>query len=723
MKRMLALLLSVMLVLTCVPVFAETAESALPQVGEVIHGFEVVEVTSFPLINADVVAFVHQKTGAELLYLANDDTNRVFEITFKTPAESDMGVPHVFEHATLGGSEKYPSKELFFNLSYQTYNTYMNAATYSHMTTYPVASLSEDQLFMYADFYVDSCFHPMIHSDVSIFEEECWRYSMDSAESDLTISGTVYSEMQGAYTLASAAYQNWAKTMFPGSTAANSSGGVPSEIPNMTWEDVKSFHDAYYHPSNSLTCLYGSYENYARFLELLDGYFSAYEKADIVIADANYAPISGDVTATFEYPVEASSNTDKSGRIYYGFRIDGADEATINALDMLSTLLGSSSFPVVTALKETLPHATVGCGITLDTPVPTIVFYADGVNAEDAEIFRTTIDNALAQIAVDGFDADAVDAVAAAFRMDIMLVSESSSLGVDMIPNIAYYWASTDDWHDYMDYIASLDGFVALNANGTFTALVDQYLVKNENTAMATTIPVAGLKEQNDAALAAALAEKKAAMTDEEIAAIVAQTAALAQPAENTAAQYVSQLQVVTVDSLPEELRIYNYTDVTGEDGVRRIDVQANVDGVGQAMVLLNVSDMPQELLHWFQLYTDLLCEVDTNAHTRQELASLSTRYLYDGVVKVSMPFDGQTNMYLRAAWIAADEDMQAAYDLIYEILFGSQFTDPQRVLEAVTARKTALKSSLTSNIYASQLYRAQSISNPSTRAYTHDRY
>ena len=724
MKRMLALLLSVLLVVTSLPVLAETAEAAaetaLPQVGEVVHGFEVVEVTEFPLINADVVAFVHQKTGAELLYLANDDTNRVFEITFKTPAESDMGVPHVFEHATLGGSEKYPSKELFFNLSYQTYNTYMNAATYSHMTTYPVASLSEDQLFMYADFYTDSCFHPMIHTDESIFTEECWRYSLDSAESDLTLAGTVYSEMQGAYTLASASYQNWAKTMFPGSTAANSSGGVPSEIPNMTWEDVKSFHDAYYHPSNSLTCLYGSYENYARFLELLDGYFAAYEQADIVIADAGYTPISGDMTATFEYPVEASSDTTNGGRVYYGFRIDGADEATVNALDMLSTLLGASSFPVVTALKEALPHASFGCGITLDTPVPTIVFYADGVNAEDAEIFRTTVDGALEDILADGLNTEAVDAVIAAFRMDILLVPESATLGVDMIPNIAYYWASTGDWHDYMNYIASLDQFAALNEDGTFLNLIDQYLVKNENTALAITLPVAGLKEQNDAALAAELAAIKAAMTDEEIAAIVAETAALAQPAESSAAQYVSQLQIVTVESLPEEMRVYDYTDVTGEDGVRRIDVEANVDGVGQAMVLLNVSDLPQELLHWYQLYIDLLCEVDTSAHTRQELASLTTRYLYDGVIKASMPYDGQTDMFLRAAWIAADEDMQAAYDLVYEILFDSQFTDAQRIAEAVTARKTALKSSLTANIYASQLYRAQSISNAGTRVYTY---
>ena len=719
MKRILALLL--VLLISCIPVFAEdAAPAALPQVGEIVQGFEVKEVTTFPLLNSDVVYFVHQKTGAELLYLANEDTNRVFELTFKTPAESDKGVPHVFEHATLGGSEKYPSKDLFFNLSYQTYNTYMNAGTYSHMTTYPVASLSEEQLLKYADFYTDSCFHPLIHTDESIFTEEAWRYAMDSAESDLTIAGTVYSEMQGSYTIASAAYQQFAKTMFPGSTAANSSGGVPSEIPSMTWEDVKAFHDAYYHPSNSLACLYGSFENYERFLALLDGYYSAYEKADIVIADAAYAPISGDVTAAYQYPVEASSNTEKGSRIYYGFRVDGANADTVNAIDMLTTLLGSPSFPVIQALKEALPTATCSCSLTLDTPEPAIVFFAEGVDEADTETFRTTIDTALAKILETGLDKEAVDAVIASFRLETMLVSESASLGVDMIPNIAYYWASTGDWHGFLNYIASLDNFAALNANGTFVSLVDKHLVNNANTALSVTSPVAGLKEEQDAALADELDKIKAGMTAEEIAAIVANTQALAQPGESTAAEYVAQLQVVTVDSLPEEMRIYDYTDVTGEDGVRRIDVEAGVDGIGQAMVLLNVSDLPAEYLHWFQLYTDLLCEVDTSTHTRQQLASLVTRYLYSGVIKASMPYDGQTDMFLRAAWIAADEDMQPAYDLIAELLFDSQFTDAQRVLEAVSARKSSLKTSLTQGIYASQLYRAQSVSDAGTRVYTY---
>ncbi len=719
MKKWLSMLLALAMLMTTLPL-ALAEEAAAPQVGDVIHGFEVVEVGKFPLINADLTYFVHQKTGAALLYLANDDTNRVFDLTFRTPAESDMGVPHVFEHATLGGSEKYPSRDLFFNLSYQTYNTYMNAATYSHMTTYPVASLSEEQLYLYADYYTDSCFNPMIHQDEGIFTEEAWRYAMDSADSDLTIAGTVYSEMQGSYTIDSAAYQFYLDVMFPGSNASHASGGVPSEIPNMTWKDVTDYHTNYYHPSNSMAFLYGSFENYERFLQLLDGYYAAYEKKDIVIADAGYTPIAEAQAQTFQFPMEASSATDKQARIFYGFRLDGLDEATLNSIDLLVTLLGSPSFPVIQKLKEMLPTATVGCSLTLDTPVPTIVFTATGVDEADAPVFRDAISAGMQEILEKGFDKDAVDAIIAAFNMDIKLITESSTLGVDMIPNIAYYWASTGDWKGYMDYIAYLDNFASLAEDGTFVTLMDKYLVQNAVTAMVVTVPAPGMKEQQDAALAEKLAGIKAEMTEDEIAAIVESTAALSQQGESTAAEYVRQLQAVTVASLPEELRVYDYTDVTGEDGVRRIDVAANVDGVGQAMVLLNASSIPQDGLHWFQLYTDLLCEVDTTKHDRAQLSALATRYLYDGVIKVSMPYEGKTDLYLRAAWIAADEDMQAAYDFVYELLFETQFTDAQRVKELVSAKKNNLKNSITQGVYQSQLSRAQSIASESTRLYTY---
>lgn len=100
-------------------------------------GFVLMEQSQFTLVNAAATLYEHEKTGALVLLLENEDTNRTFDISFRTPALNDTGVPHVFEHATLGGSKKYPSKSLFFNLSHQTYNTYMNAMTTDIMTPIP----------------------------------------------------------------------------------------------------------------------------------------------------------------------------------------------------------------------------------------------------------------------------------------------------------------------------------------------------------------------------------------------------------------------------------------------------------------------------------------------------------------------------------------------------------------------------------------------------------
>lgn len=46
-------------------------------------------------MNAEVVRFMHWKTGAELYYIVNDDTNRVFDLTFRTDAPDNTGIPHV----------------------------------------------------------------------------------------------------------------------------------------------------------------------------------------------------------------------------------------------------------------------------------------------------------------------------------------------------------------------------------------------------------------------------------------------------------------------------------------------------------------------------------------------------------------------------------------------------------------------------------------------------
>ena len=82
MKRLLSLFLVLTLLLGTLSVLAEpapadAAEAAgLPAAGDVVEGFEVKALRPFEMIGATLVSFEHQKTGARLLYIANEDTSK-----------------------------------------------------------------------------------------------------------------------------------------------------------------------------------------------------------------------------------------------------------------------------------------------------------------------------------------------------------------------------------------------------------------------------------------------------------------------------------------------------------------------------------------------------------------------------------------------------------------------------------------------------------------------
>lgn len=706
-KKILAIALAILVI--CTSVFAQSISEAKhdPTVGMTVNGFVVDEISDFDMLGATVYEFQHLKTGATVLYVANEDTNRTFDIIFRTPTETDSGIPHVFEHSTLDGSEKYPSKALWFNVSYQTYNTYMNASTYPFMTQYPVASLSEDQLYTLTDFYLDSVFNPLVMTDKSIFDEEAWRFELESADDELTLNGTVYSEMLGATTRERKAGKNFDREIFPNSYAANDSGGNPDVIPEMTWDQIQDYHDKYYHPSNSLTILYGKFDNWKGYLELLDSYFSTYDKKEFDLTDYGYTPITGPVVAEYDFPVEASSDTEHSATVYYGFVCKDIDQDTMNKIDLMTTLAGDTSSVLMENLRNALPYGSFNVYIDFGGPETIVKFIANTVNAEDAETFKAIVDESMAQIAQGGFNPTAVDSIVAAYKLDIMLSGESSSVGVDMMPNLAYYWAGTGYLYGYQDFIDSIDNFQQWNDDGTFKNVISKYIINNDLNALVTTKAVAGLKEQKDAELAARLAEIKANMSDEEIAAIVKATTEPEEEEVDTAAM-VKQIKVVDVDSLPEEARIYDIQDETGTDGIRRIWADADVSDVGYAGFLLDASGLTQDQIHFFKLYTALLGNLDTEEHTRVEISSLMTRYLYDGTIRMSLIEDDNTKEMtprLRAGFIAMDEDMQAAYDLVHELLFDTVF-DAAKVKDQVASFKTALKSTITNQSYNIILYR-----------------
>ena len=718
MKKLLSLFLILGMLLTLCPFsLAEEDTAEIPAVGQTVEGFTVKERRPFPMLGAEVTLFEHDRTGARLMYLANNDTNRMFDLTFLTRAIDNTGLPHVFEHATLNGSEKYPSTDLFFNLMYQTYNTYLNASTGALFTTYPMASLSEAQLLKYADFYTDSCLHPQILEKESIYREEAWRYRLENEEGDLTIEGTVYSEMLAALNIQSMSYTNLLRTAFPGSTIGNVFGGDPAFIPDMTWEDLKAYHDYYYHPSNSIAFLYGRFEDYTAFLALLNEAYEPYERKEVVLDDPGYQPLTGTVEKSFTFPAEAGSATENVSYIYYGAYCQGLgmDEETAFVLNTLTDILNADGSPLMQKLKKALPAGSFACSMEINGPAPGVMVIAQNVNPEDAKRFQSVVDEAFGEIAEKGFSQDLVDAVMNSLSLTGKLSCEDPNAGVDVVVGqMAVWYAASGNPFYYLDYVDSMKKMNQWNLDGVYADTVQRCWLNNEIKALATTSPEPGAKESQEAAEAQRLAAVKAAMTEEEIHTLVEQTNA--EKKEEDTSRYVAQLQAVSAGSLPEEQRYYPLQDETGEDGVRRLTAQVDVDDVGMTLLLFDALGLPQDDLHWFALYTSLIGKMDTSAHTREELAALMDRYLYNCDIRFSIPNTFGTkeyHPYLRAGWIAADEDLATGYELIGELLFDTQFNDAETLSGLISQKKASLRSEITQQPFQALLYRGLGAKEP----------
>ena len=725
MKRILSLFLVLALAVSTLPALAEpapadAAEAAgLPAVGDVVEGFEAKEIRPFDMIGATMVSFEHQKTGAKLLYIANEDTNRAFQLTFLTRPIDNTGLPHVFEHSTLSGSEKYPSKSLFFNLLYQSYTTFVNAYTADYMTSYPVGSLSEAQLLAMADLYTDSCLHPMIMTDESIYRTEAWRYEMADMDSPLTLNGTVYSEMTGALTLQRSATDNARTATFPGSVAAYNSGGIPRYIPDMTWDALKEYHNRFYHPSNCLAFLYGSFEDYTAFLKLLNEAFAPYEKQDFSFIDSGYTRITEPVVTSVPYAVaEGTDTTNQSTVNYYilcpGLRENKEEQRIVDHADLMLTTTGS---PLMENLKKAFPAGSFTCSREPAGPDDAVLFTANNVNKDDAETFRKIVNDSLKQIVQDGFDPVQVDATATRQLLTGKLIMEGGSPIQGVVGEICDSYAQTGNPFEYCEKMEAQAHIQEENDKGLLTAAIEKWLADPALYTLTTTYPEPGLKEKQDAALAEKLAEIKAGMTEEEKQAII--DATNTKPAEEDTSEMVASLTAVTVADLPEEVREIRYTDETGADGVRRMNMTANVDEVGLIDLFLDARGLSQEDLQYARLFSQLLGQLDTDAHTKEELALLMGRYLTGGSYKI-MSFDtadrNDVTAYLAAEWIALDKDLAAGYDLVKETLFHTQFTDIPALTEKISALKSSVRSTISAAPFMVVTTRQAGIDDPQSR-------
>lgn len=87
--------------------------------------------------------------------------------------------------------------------------------------------------------------------------------------------------MKGVYSSADSANMRVVqRALFPDNTYSVDSGGDPTVIPELSYDEFKNFHSRYYHPSNARFWFYGDDDPVER-LRILDGYLSEFDAKSV----------------------------------------------------------------------------------------------------------------------------------------------------------------------------------------------------------------------------------------------------------------------------------------------------------------------------------------------------------------------------------------------------------------------------------------------------------
>lgn len=691
MKRLLAFLLSLLILLnlaacaktgTTPPTVSDSAESALPAVGDKMEGFTVTAVEPFDMLSADLVYLEHDATGAQFLWIANDDTNRSFTINFKTKYDNDKGVPHVFEHAALSGSQKYPDPSLFFSFMSSTYHTYLNAGTYTDHTIYPCASMSEAQLLKFADYYLAGVFHPLVVSDPHAMMREAYRYELDDVDGQMSLTGVVYSEMLGSYYNSSAVYQLM-KLLQPGSWQGTCTGGKPGVIETMTHQDLIDYHNTYYQPSNSVIILYGDVDP-VPFLKLLnEEYFRGAGRTEADFSDPNYQPFTGFSEVYETVPAAADSTPERD--IYYAIRLDGLTEEACVILEQLTgTVLSSPSSPLFKLCMERYPESSFGSEFWRSSNFTGILFHLNKAPTDlSGADFSAAIQEGVATILREGIDPELLRSTVKNSRISLAKARENSNCGVDTSESLLIEYAYSNDLSAYprkMDMIQNqLEGWVD---DGTVERLFTRFLENPENTRGIVLDSVPGALEEEMQRLNEATAQKQAAMTLEEKQALVEKTQEYNQWLSQEEENMLDQLQAVSVAQLPEEVTSPQ-VDETRIDGIRVITSPVEDSELVSVSLLFDTGMVPAEDVPKLPFLSGLLGAIRTDGHTSDEMNHLCSQYGM-GMSANYLEKASDSQFYapvFKVSFLCLKEDANAALELAQEILTTSRFDESDLIL------------------------------------------
>lgn len=657
---------------------------------------------------SDLSLWVH-KTGARVVFIKNDDKHRAFTAAFCTPPENSRGIPHIVEHSVFCGSKKYPLKDPFVQLMKGSLNTFLNAITYSDMTLFPVASTNKKDFDNLTDVYLDAIFNPAILNEPAIFGQEGWHYEYDS-DNNLQYNGVVFNEMRGLSNDCDFLHNNAIlQSLFEDTCYNYVSGGLPCDIINASYKEMKDFYCSHYHPANCILIMYGDNDIEEK-LEYFDkNYLSKYSYIANDIKKTYHIdmqkPHKNTVRLEKVYPIDDESYLDNG----YCFSYNIVYSDNHNLLDFITMIVinhclcsAQGSYIKEALIKEGIGELTDGIINTkLRQPIFSIMCY--NCHEDDEKMFFKTIEDTLENVVKKGIDKDRLHSVIKSYdfhsREDS---SDYTSKGIYMaeqlLDTLLYY---EDNPLEILDVTKAIDFLKEMADTDYFERFIEDRLINNTFKSNVVMKPVAdAIDAENDYITDKALAYYNSCNKDELDLAIKKQLEFQKTPDSEEA---LSLIKTLTKDDLDPEFGYTKpkITDINGTTVYLLDNVTTN--GIGYLSLMFDLSGVSKEHLIYARFLGELIGALNTINYSYDELNSL-VNYHTGGIyhkLSCTPDFDNENfPFYLIQKSSFLYESCEKNMELNLEFINGRLFNDKEHIYDLLLSSLNSMREYYQSSPY-----------------------
>jgi Zn-dependent M16 (insulinase) family peptidase len=680
-------------------------------------GFIILDVIDLWELRSQGIWAKHEKTGAEVFHVLNDDTENLFSFAFNTFPEDSTGVAHILEHSVLCGSERYPLKDAFLVLAQGSLQTFLNAMTFPDKTIYPASSTNESDYFNLMGVYGDAVFRPLLSEFA--FMQEGHRLEYDK-NGKLFITGVVYNEMKGAFSSLDSYAGYWSvKAALPGTPYAFESGGDPVEIPNLDLNSFKEFHRTRYSPANCRVFLAGNISTEKQLKFLNDNFFGCIEGG--VTCKSVEKTKRWDSPKQFHIPCPAGS--DKKSTIFISWLCgDVIDfDETMALLALSEILLGHDGSPLTRTLIESGLGEDVSPVSGLESEIRESLFITGlkGVSGDAREMsgkIEKLIIDKLTGLVKEGIPKEEIEAALLSMEFsqrEIRRAGGSPFSLVWMRRSLRTWIHGCKPWDSLLlePPLQKLKENIAKN-DAYFESLIQKYFLDNPHRALVVVEPQEDFLPKQEAHIAELLNAKEKEMNESDKQAIIDNSRKLEEfQSEGDSPQALATIPHLSRKDLSTEI---DYIPRKMEDlnGIPALCHDLYTNGITYIDLAFPVDTLSAEDYSWLPFFSRAIVSVGLPGMDYGKTASLLARTVggFAAMLHNSAAVPGAAvSPFLDRDWIiyrvkCLDEKTAASLDLVQRLITEADFTDHRRIRDLVLEMKTEADSSLApmGHVYAS---------------------